>query len=67
MGDELRSTNVAPKTIYNGANLTSRSDTPYSLEALEHLEAEGLVALIKKLGCKTRVKLLTPRAQLNGK
>ena len=38
MGDELRSTNVAPKTIYNGANLTSRSDTPYSLEALEHLE-----------------------------
>ena len=36
-------------------------------EALELLEAEGLVALIKKLGCKTRVKLLKPRAQLNGK
>ena len=38
MGDELRATNVQPKTIYNGANLTSRSDTPFSFEALTRLE-----------------------------
>ena len=38
MGDELRATNVAPKTIYNGANLTSRADTPFSFEALTRLE-----------------------------
>lgn len=38
MGDELRATNVAPKTIYNGASLTSRSDTPFSFEALTRLE-----------------------------
>ena len=38
MGDELRATNVAPKTIYNGASLVSRDDTPFSYEALTRLE-----------------------------
>ena len=36
-------------------------------EALLKLEAEGLVVLQKEKGKKTRVKLATPRGQLNGK
>jgi DNA-binding GntR family transcriptional regulator len=36
-------------------------------EALLKLEAAGLVVLQKEKGKKTRVKLATPRGQLNGK
>jgi len=39
MGDELRSTNVQPKTTTNGATLTSREDTPFSFQALTHMES----------------------------
>ena len=39
MGDELRSVNVQPRTIYNAkAALTSQSDFHYSYKAIERLE-----------------------------
>jgi len=40
MGDELRATNVQPRTKYNQANnLTPKGDVKYSFKALERMEA----------------------------
>ena len=40
MGDELRSVNVQPRTIYNAkTSLTPRTDIHYSVRALERLQA----------------------------
>jgi hypothetical protein len=39
MGDELRATNVQPRTIYNSANtLTSIDDFQYTYEGIKHIE-----------------------------
>jgi hypothetical protein len=38
IGDELRSTNVQPRTIYNDSNLTPKADFKYSFEALKQIE-----------------------------
>ena len=40
MGDELRATNVQPRTIYNSANtLTSIDDFQYTYEGIKHMES----------------------------
>ena len=40
MGDELRATNVQPRTIYNSANtLTSIDDFQYTYEGVKHMES----------------------------
>ena len=38
IGDELRSTNVQPRTIYNDNTLTPKSDFIYSSQALQRIE-----------------------------
>ena len=39
MGDELRATNVQPRTIYNTPDLTPKTDFWYSYSGMDHMES----------------------------